>query len=214
MSTLSALIVGSGPDIVDGPHLCELAKAADLVIAADAGAAPLLLAGIPIDLLVGDLDSIAPDVLASLEAAPTTIETHPAEKDVTDLDLAIAAARARGVVTAAFTGVTGGELGHALAAIGSIARAGDLEPVIVAPQWSAVVLCADAANEVALGPETEFSVIAVLGGAVVECFGARWDIHSQTMVDMDSLGVGNRVQDAEAIVRVIDGTVLVVLRDV
>src|SRR5688572_21924099 len=110
-TTVVVLAGGDGPD----PGL--VVPAADLVVAADSGAEQAAPLGLDVDLLVGDLDSIAPGTLAALEASGTRIERHPRDKDATDLELALAVAvghRARRIVV---VGGHGGRLDHAAAAL-------------------------------------------------------------------------------------------------
>ena len=61
----------------------------DLVIAADGGARHCLAHGIQPTVVIGDLDSLRPDELATLETGGAQILTYPARKDHTDLELAI-----------------------------------------------------------------------------------------------------------------------------
>jgi thiamine pyrophosphokinase len=67
-----------------------------LVIAADSGLDHALELGLPVDLLVGDLDSVSERGFADAAARGTPIERHPADKDATDTELAIAMAVDRG----------------------------------------------------------------------------------------------------------------------
>src|SRR5690606_2396774 len=60
---------------------------ADLVVAADSGAAAVLAAGRVPHLVVGDLDSLDQPLPPGAE-----VERHPRDKDQSDLELAVAAA--------------------------------------------------------------------------------------------------------------------------
>ena len=59
------------------------------VIAADKGLEHAISLGLEVTVAVGDFDSASPDVVARAEAGATTVERHPAEKDATDLELAL-----------------------------------------------------------------------------------------------------------------------------
>lgn len=80
MYVKTVVVLAGGPD---SPALVGLPPDAT-VIAADSGAE----LGGPIDLLVGDLDSISPETLATIEH----VERHGVDKDASDLELALAAA--------------------------------------------------------------------------------------------------------------------------
>ncbi len=59
------------------------------VVAADRGLEHALALGLDVTVAVGDFDSASPEAVAEAEAAGVRIERHPAEKDATDLELAL-----------------------------------------------------------------------------------------------------------------------------
>jgi thiamine pyrophosphokinase len=59
------------------------------VIAADSGLERAWELGLDVTIAVGDFDSASPDAVSAAEASGTRIERHPAEKDATDLELAL-----------------------------------------------------------------------------------------------------------------------------
>lgn len=98
-----------------------------LVIAADAGANGAESLGLPIDLVVGDMDSLGEERLAELAAAGARVERSPAEKDESDTELALRAALARGATAVTVVGAFGGpRLDHALANVGLLG----LDPLV------------------------------------------------------------------------------------
>jgi thiamine pyrophosphokinase len=108
----AVIVAGGEPLPADKAQL----SGADLVVAADAGASWLVDAGATPDLLVGDLDSIPPGLLAELEAAGVPIERHASDKDASDAELALEHAVARGADQVVVIGALGGErLDHELA---------------------------------------------------------------------------------------------------
>jgi thiamine pyrophosphokinase len=66
------------------------------VIAADSGLHAALALGVDVDLLIGDLDSADPTAVAEARRAGAAVDVHPADKDATDLELALEAAADRG----------------------------------------------------------------------------------------------------------------------
>lgn len=64
-------------------------KEGDYVICADGGAKYALLLGITPHLVIGDLDSIEGDVYEALQRGQTQFIKYPAEKDESDLELAL-----------------------------------------------------------------------------------------------------------------------------
>jgi thiamine pyrophosphokinase len=85
------------------------------VIAADSGADLALVLGLRVDHIVGDFDSISPAAERALAEAGTPTTRLPAEKDATDLELAMAEARRYRPRRVIVVGGRGGRLDHELA---------------------------------------------------------------------------------------------------
>ncbi len=115
---MDALIFANG-DIDDGDMVSRaLAHAPDaLIIAADGGVRVAAHYGLRIDIVIGDMDSLPADDLAALAAQGTQILRHPAEKDETDLELALNLAVERGATWLRVIGATGGRLDQILSNI-------------------------------------------------------------------------------------------------
>jgi len=95
---------------------------ADRVIAADYGAHHARAWGWPIDLLIGDLDSLPPAELLAARAAGVPTVTAPAAKDETDLELAVARALSDGATELIICGALGGRADHMLGNVLLLAR--------------------------------------------------------------------------------------------
>ncbi len=78
------------------------------VIAADGGYARAMALGFVPDALVGDLDSLAPELAAAAGRAGTRIVRHPAAKDESDTELALLEAAAAGAARVTLLGAIGG----------------------------------------------------------------------------------------------------------
>src|SRR5215210_1527715 len=115
-----AVIVASAPELDIAPYQ-EHIRAADLLIAADGGALPLLRAGIVPHVAIGDMDSIDAAGLAKLEEHGITPQRFPREKDETDLELALLYAAAIGATAIDILGALGGRWDHTLANIAMLA---------------------------------------------------------------------------------------------
>jgi thiamine pyrophosphokinase len=109
----------------------------DLIIAADGGirhSAALALG--PVDVWVGDGDSLAADDLADLRRSDIPMELAPTDKDESDTELAVIAALNRGATTLTILGAFGGpRLDHALANVLLLGhpRLADRSAVLLAP---------------------------------------------------------------------------------
>lgn len=110
---MHALICTGG----EAPHpdfLNAIAPGFDLTIAADSGLETALRAGIRVDAIVGDMDSLKDENL--LEGFPDScIRRFPVAKDYTDTELAMEYAWERGADAITIAGGGGGRIDHLLA---------------------------------------------------------------------------------------------------
>lgn len=114
------LLGGSGaPEAL----LREELSSSDLVLCADSGAGHLDALGRLPDILVGDMDSIEPGLLARMEAAGVELFKVDAAKDETDGWLAIDQAIARGATELVLVGAMGGRADHLLGNLMLLLRA-------------------------------------------------------------------------------------------
>lgn len=114
---MKTLIVGSGNQFSDD-FINKHYSWADFVIAADGGFKTLNKANLAPDVLLGDFDSIAEDLLQKAKAMEgIEIVQFPSHKDYTDLELAINLAIERGTTKLVIIGASGTRLDHTTANI-------------------------------------------------------------------------------------------------
>lgn len=87
----------------------------DYHVAADGGAHHALALGCHLNAIVGDLDSLEPDLVERLAGTGVEIIRYPVIKDQTDLELAIEFALQQGVEEILLVGAVGGRLDQTLA---------------------------------------------------------------------------------------------------
>lgn len=205
----------TGGDPVSADRSAGL-PAPDLVLAADSGAELAAAAGRSVDVLVGDLDSIAEETLDAALADGAVVEAHPADKDATDLELALDAALRRGADEIVVIGGGGGRLDHLLGNAAVISSPALREASVrwVLEQETAYVV--HASREPITLPAAEGAVFSVLpaGGAAagVTVAGAKWPLRNAVLKAGSSLGVSNQAQGAEITVGAESGVLLVILR--
>ncbi len=83
----------------------------DLIVAADSGYDTAVGLGFAVDVLIGDMDSVVTDPLPS----HVIVEKHPADKDQTDLNLALELVVRESPVRVVVVGGAGGRHDHELA---------------------------------------------------------------------------------------------------
>ncbi|MFD2628339.1 thiamine diphosphokinase [Oceanobacillus kapialis] len=103
-------IIGNGPPLY--PDFSRYEQEVDFWIAADRGALTLLENGIEIDLAIGDFDSITEEEKEFVRNHVKQFNEYPAEKDETDLELALIHALKKEPERLYLFGVTGGRLDH------------------------------------------------------------------------------------------------------
>ncbi len=201
----TVIIFGAGET---PPHsILDGLPRAELVVAANGGYDVATRLGVSVDVIVGDLDSIA-TVPESI-----TVEEHPEDKDATDLELALEHAvklQPRRIVV---VGGTGGRHDHELA----------LATLLTASKWSAVEeidwISARGRAHVIRGHRiiqgqrgSLLSLIPMHGPASgVVTTGLAWNLNGDYLDPGTTRGVSNRFDSNQAGISVDGGVVLVVL---
>jgi thiamine pyrophosphokinase len=120
MLVQQAVIVADGRS--DASVLAAASGPGTLVIGADGGAGRALLAGLAVDLVVGDLDSLDAEDLAALVAAGAEVIRARPDKDESDTQLCLIAALERGATHIRILGALGGSrVDHQLANVSLLA---------------------------------------------------------------------------------------------
>ena len=181
------------------------------VVAADSGLAEANRLGVHVDLLVGDMDSVAPGDLEAYERAGGEVQRHAEDKDATDLDLAITAAVVAGAAHLTVVGGDGGRLDHLLGNALLLATpryaAVEIDGVFGGTRLHVVRGRRDLA-----GSPGELVSLFALGGPArgVGTEGLRWPLEHATLEPGSTLGISNRFVADRAAVAVAEGVVLVV----
>lgn len=186
-----ALIVAAGEVWIPEP----LAAGADLVIAADGGLANLAAHGLCADLVVGDMDSVHPEALEAARMSGATVLSHPADKDHSDLELALAVAakRARRVHVAL---AEGGRLDHALANLAVLGspKLADIEVDATIGSNRAWVIRPGEPRWLPLGPGDHCALLALGGPAEgITTTGLRFGLDDDELSPTQARGIANFV---------------------
>ncbi|WP_233270542.1 thiamine diphosphokinase [Chachezhania sediminis] len=116
-------LIGGG-SVSDDDIALALARA-PLLVAADGGAGPALAAGHVPHAVIGDFDSLSPDLLAQI---PEDRRFHIAEQDSTDFDKALRSTQTPLVLAVGFLGR---RLDHQLAALNVLVRHADRACILI-----------------------------------------------------------------------------------
>lgn len=85
------------------------------IVCADGGALHARAHGLLPNVIIGDLDSLSPEQVADFQAAGSQIVSYPAEKDESDLELALLHCQEIGADMVTILGALGGRLDQTLA---------------------------------------------------------------------------------------------------
>lgn len=208
--TRAVVIADGEPVAADRLHLTD----ADWLVAADGGARWLDRWGAAPHLLVGDLDSVAPELIERLAGAGVEIERHPAEKHESDTELALRRAVDRGAQRIIILGALAGnrldhEVANLLLLVAPQLRGRDVRIV----RGGTTVRALHAGENLELDGEAGDVVsLLPLGGDAtgVTTGGLRYALSDEPLRLGASRGLSNVVKRAPAWVEIRAGTLLVI----
>jgi thiamine pyrophosphokinase len=225
------VVVLAGGDALPPALDADVAAAmdgAELTIAADGGIRHAHRVGRDPHVLVGDLDSVTPDDVSRAMLAGTEVIEHPADKDATDLELALdltlartsadlaslddrdGASHAERRIPVLVIGGHGGRSDHLLANL-LLLTADRYAPLRLTAWWGTDVLnvVRDAATLHGRIGST-VSLLAVHGPARgITTRGLRFPLDDAALESGSSLGVSNRLTGSPATVHVSAGVLAV-----
>ena len=211
MGPVPTAIVFAGGDPPTSTAIRDLPAPA-VVLAADSGLDHAHALGIAVDVVVGDLDSVDLQVLDAARHAGAVVERHPAAKDATDLELALLAARERGVAEILVVGGHGGRLDHFLANALLLAAPCFADLRIRARIGDAEITVVRDHAELSAAPGALCSLLPVGGPAEgVRTEGLRFPLARETLFPGSTRGVSNEFVTAIATVTLERGVLLAVL---
>jgi thiamine pyrophosphokinase len=207
-------VVLAGGDPAPPPLLGELPRPA-LVIAADGGLEQAENLGRNVDIVVGDMDSVGPELLERARTAGAEIERYSRDKDATDLELALDRAVASDCSRVIVVGGDGGRLDHLLGNALVLTRDAykstaiewwtGLDRVVVVHPGNSFLLTGRAGDVVSLLP---------IGGRAegVRTQGLRWTLTDESLQPGSTRGVSNEMSGTEASVSLRGGVLLAIHR--
>lgn len=197
----------------------SLLKKEDYIIAADGGANHLSHMNILPNIVIGDLDSIDQESINKVKAGEIPVKRFPADKDETDLELALGHAIDMEPTSILIVGGLGGRLDQTLANLS----------ILNHPNLSEIDIRLDDGLEQAFfcGPSVEGAKQAEIhgkrgdtvslipwGGTVegINTKGLQWPLESETLYPEKSRGISNIMLDELATVSIDSGLLLIVHR--
>ncbi|MDR2946867.1 MAG: thiamine diphosphokinase [Candidatus Adiutrix sp.] len=185
----------------------------DLVIAADGGGRHPAELGWPVHCLVGDFDSLDPELMAQLVALGAEVSRHPAQKDEIDFELALMLARRRGYESIVVLGALGGRWDMTLGNLFLPRAAGWGSESIRFRHgaWDFFVISGPARLSLAGAPGDTLSLLP-LGEDVhgITLSGCRYPLAGETLKAGFSRGLSNEFLAPEAELEFESGALLII----
>lgn len=225
-NNLIVLLIGGDPGSVGwAPSVSETPA---LVVAADSGLDAAAAAGLRVDHVVGDLDSVDPVHLAAAKGAGAAIHRHESDKDATDIELALdlvveLVAAAEGPIAAPSAqpepfrllvlGPGGGRLDHLFGdlLVLASARVSHLDVTARIGRATVTVVHPGRVYRIWGTHRDQVSLLPVHGTARgVTTTGLRWPLTGADLVAGTTRGISNELAAQVASVEVEAGTVVVV----
>lgn len=211
-----AIVVADGR--VDAQELRrEAAGPGTLVIGADGGAARAHAAGVRVDLVVGDLDSLSQAALAELVAAGTEVRRALPDKDESDTELAILTALERVSGPIVVLGALGGaRIDHELANLLLLAHprldGRDVAILERATTIRRVGMDTGPGDVTLTGERGDLVTLLPIGGPVegVTTHDLRYPLHAETLTPGPARGLSNELLGSSASVTSVRGRLLVI----
>ncbi|MBN1921889.1 MAG: thiamine diphosphokinase [Anaerolineae bacterium] len=187
----------------------------DVIVAANGGTRHALDAEVIPQHIIGDLDSLEPELQAQLRASGTVFQTHPPAKDETDLELALLWAAEQPAETIVVLGALGGRPDQALANLLLLALPAleGREVILAGGAWTISCIRGGETRVLHGSPGDTISLIP-LGGDVhgVSTTGLAYPLRDETLHFGQARGVSNELACEEATVTTREG-LLWCLRD-
>jgi len=208
MEYTRAVIFANG-ELADGEAVRGWLRPDDYLIAADGGLRHLQTLGLRPHLLIGDLDSLTPEETAALQQTGVQIERHPAEKNETDLELAIQYALGQGFKQMRVVAALGGRLDQTLANLALLEMPG-LEGVDIRLDDGREEILIIRDQAVVEGrPGDTVSLLAMnecTKGIVTS--GLKYALNHETLCPNRTRGISNEMTDERAEIRLLTGRLL------
>ncbi len=208
---MNIFIVGSG-NVDSGDLFREKALESKLMICVDGGARHFMDAGITPHILIGDFDSIAPDIFEAYKNLGVNILKYPAKKNYTDMELALDYALELGATRVFMMGATGTRLDHTISNLQLLYKLldSDVEGIIL-NQKNTVYLIK---KSIELEKKDGYRVSLLPATQVVEGIttkGLAYPLTDATMAMGTGLGISNEFISEKAAISIRTGRLFVII---
>lgn len=207
-----AIIFANG-ELPDIKLAQDLLRPDDFLIGADGGTMHIFNMGLIPNLVIGDMDSIPASTLSRLTSSDIDIDLYPADKNETDLELALEYAIGSGYREIIFLAALGGRLDQTISNISLLTdpRLSTLN-VSIDDGMEEIFICLDQVQ--VRGRSGDIVSLIPWGGKVtgVATENLKWPLHGETVYPYKTRGISNEMLGEEASIKIISGLLLIVHR--
>lgn len=203
-------VIICGGNIENYDYIKKYLRDVDLIISADSGARHCEGLGVIPDILVGDFDSVRGEDFDRLVSAGSEVIRFPAEKDMTDSEIAIEFALEKGCSCIILLGASGSRLDHSVSNLMLLKKLTDLDVEgILADEKNEIRLIMSQIN--LIREEGVFVTLLPVAGKAcgVTTSGLYYPLEDAVLEIGSSWGVSNRFSEEYANISVKNGYLMV-----
>lgn len=207
------IIIFANGDLPNLEKARTLLRSDDLIICADGGTRHALALGLTPNVVIGDLDSIMKDERRKIDDAGVQVIKFPADKNETDLELAIDHALTLNPAQILILAALGGRMDQTLA---NIALLSNLQlancNIRLTDSVEEIFFCRDQAK--VEGRSGDIVSLIPWQGEVTGVFteNLRWHLHHETLYPDKTRGISNEMTADVATIQIRSGLLLIVHR--
>jgi thiamine pyrophosphokinase len=210
---MSRIVIFANGLLEDPALLLKRLQPGDRIFCADGGTYHALALGLTPEMIVGDLDSLAAETIAQMEAAGVTLRRYSENKDQTDLELALDLAVADQPEEILLVTALGGRLDQALANILLLTQPkyGHVKLTLLDGLQSAIVLRDHSRLTLEGEPGDILSLVPLTPQVTgVNFSGVGWPLTQATLRLGSTWSISNVLKEQQARVEIDEGMVLLV----
>jgi thiamine pyrophosphokinase len=195
-----------------GLPLSNLSKD-DMVICADSGILSLGKGERQPDILIGDMDSLPPELVDTTRKKGVSVEVHPREKDLTDGELAVKRAIS---LSPDKIDIYGGKCGRADHVLTSFHLLHSIPQEIESTLYldhDQVILIREGSSFFGSTGKSVVSILPAFKSAMVTLRGLKWELEHQAISTGSTLGIHNESMGKPFEVMAESGDIYLILAD-
>jgi thiamine pyrophosphokinase len=203
-------VILAGGELTLRPSVEDLAKQAEYIVAADSGLRHAVTLEIKPHVIVGDFDSVPPEILQQFPDVPK--KSYSRHKDLLDLEIALGVVLEQGATEIAMLGTVGGRFDQSLASL-FIATRFRREGIIMSlhGEQDIYLLLAPESKRYILPEGQRFSLLSLSNKSVITLTNAAYPLNEFPLEYGVGLGISNEVKASPLTVNLHEGLSVLVL---